>query len=300
MAKNLSLLRYPGGKSRGAEKIFEYIPSETKDICSPFFGGGSVELLCAKNGMNVYGYDKFLPLVDFWKCLIKRPKELAILVAGWWSTGTMEFVEEKTVRGRIMPAKWVCGLSEDFEKKEEYQKLKTELLSKQISQLERAALFYVINRTSFSGSALSGGVTLGNPRFTASSVDRILDFKTLNETKNISMNCLDFRESIKKNTKMMMYLDPPYWLKTKLYGKEGDLDFQEKDHLELFEILSKCKKWILSYNDSEKVREIYHDHRIIPLEWSYGMKNYSGPKKKDKKKKSMPKSSEVLILSDGL
>jgi len=281
MTKNLSPLRYPGGKSRGAEKIFEYIPAGTKDICSPFFGGGSVELLCAKNGMNVYGYDKFLPLVDFWKCLIKRPEELAILVAGWWSTGTN-------------------GLSEGFETGEEYRKLKTELLSTKMSQLERAALFYVINRTSFSGSALSGGVTPGNPRFTASSVDRILEFKTLNETKNISMNCLDFRESIKKNTKTMMYLDPPYWLKTKLYGKEGDLNFQEKDHLELFEILSKCKKWILSYNDSEKVREIYHDYRIIPLEWAYGMKNYSGPKNDDKKKKSMPKSSEVLILSDGI
>ena len=152
-----SLLRYPGGKSRGAKQIFEFIPADTKEICSPFFGGGSVELMCANNGMRVYGYDKFLPLVDFWNCLIKKPDELAQLVAGWWSTGTN-------------------GFSKEFEERKEYQKIKAELLSPKPSQLERAALFYVINRTSFSGSALSGGVTHGNPMFTESSVQRILDF----------------------------------------------------------------------------------------------------------------------------
>ena len=270
------LLRYPGGKFRGAKKIFEFIPADTKEICSPFLGGGSVELLCANNGMRVYGYDKFLPLVDFWNCLIKKPDELAQLVAGWWSTGTN-------------------GLSEEFEK--EYQKLKTELLSPKPSQLERAALFYVINRTSFSGSALSGGVTAGNPRFTESSVQRILEFKDANKTKNITVECLDFTKSIEKNKQKLMYLDPPYWLESKLYGEKGDLNFQEKDHLELFKILSKAKKWILSYNDSEIVRETYRDYQIIPLEWAYGMKNYTGPTGKDKIKTTMPKSSEVLILN---
>ena len=273
-----SLLRYPGGKSRGAKQIFEFIPADTKEICSPFLGGGSVELMCANNGMRVYGYDKFKPLVHFWNCLIKKPDELAQLVAGWWSTGTN-------------------GLSEEFEERKEYHKLKTELLSPKPSQLERAALFYVINRTSFSGSALSGGVTAGNPRFTESSVQRILEFKDANKTKNITVECLDFRESIEKNKQKLMYLDPPYWLESKLYGKKGDLNFQEKDHLALFEILTKTKKWVLSYNDSKKVREVYHDYRIIPLEWAYGMKNYTGPTGEDKIKTTMPKSSEVLILN---
>ena len=115
---------------------------------------------------------------------------------------------------------------------------------------------------------------------------------------------MDFRESIEKNKQKLMYLDPPYWLESKLYGKKGSLNFQEKDHLALFDILTKTKKWVLSYNDSKKVREIYHDYRIVPMEWAYGMKNYNGPTKnkkgekiKNKKKKQMPKSSEVLILN---
>ena len=69
----------------------------------------------------------------------------------------------------------------------------------------------------------------------------------------------------------------------------------------LFKILTKTKKWILSYNDSKKVREVYHDYRIVPIEWAYGMKNYNGSvknkKEKKKEKKIMPESSEVLILN---
>ena len=120
-------------------------------------------------------------------------------------------------------------------------------------------------------------------------------------TENITVECLDFTKSIEKNKQKLMYLDPPYWLKSKLYGEKGDLNFQEKDHLELFKILSKAKKWILSYNDSEIVRETYRDYQIIPLKWAYGMKNYNGSAKnkkgKKKEKKIMPESSEVLILN---
>ena len=57
---------------------------------------------------------------------------------------------------------------------------------------------------------------------------------------------------------------------------------------------------VMRYNDSKIIRETYKDYEIVPLEWAYGMKNYSGPKGEKKKKKAMPKSSEVLILSDGI
>ena len=151
-----------------------------------------------------------------------------------------------------------------------------------------------INRTSFSGSTLSGGRTPGNPRFTASSIERLLDFRNNNNTKNITVECLDFRKSIKKNKSKMLYLDPPYWIENKLYGVKGDMHIQENDHLELYEILKKSKKWILSYNNSRKIKKVYNDYNIIPVEWEYGMKNIA---KNNSGKKSMKKSSEVLILS---
>ncbi|MBT7252518.1 MAG: DNA adenine methylase, partial [Candidatus Nitrosopelagicus sp.] len=51
-----SPLRYPGGKSRAVKEIWKYIePLEPKTLCSPFFGGGSLEIFCAQQGIKVTG-----------------------------------------------------------------------------------------------------------------------------------------------------------------------------------------------------------------------------------------------------
>ena len=39
--KQKSPLRYAGGKSKAIKILKQYIPPNTKEICSPFFGGGS-------------------------------------------------------------------------------------------------------------------------------------------------------------------------------------------------------------------------------------------------------------------
>ena len=60
-----SPLRYPGGKSRAVLMILPHIPQDTDKVCSPFFGGGSVELALMARGVSVSGSDIFSPLVDF-------------------------------------------------------------------------------------------------------------------------------------------------------------------------------------------------------------------------------------------
>ena len=37
------------------------------EMISPFFGGGSIELHYASQGVKVYGYDIFEPLTNFWQ-----------------------------------------------------------------------------------------------------------------------------------------------------------------------------------------------------------------------------------------
>ena len=59
-------LRYPGGKSRAVKHILPHIPEDIDRLCSPFFGGGSVELAVASRGTEVRGYDKMKQLVWFW------------------------------------------------------------------------------------------------------------------------------------------------------------------------------------------------------------------------------------------
>ena len=65
-------LRYPGGKSRAIKHILPHIPPDCGELCSPFLGGGSIELAVAERGTKVHAYDIFKPLVWFWESLLNK------------------------------------------------------------------------------------------------------------------------------------------------------------------------------------------------------------------------------------
>ena len=232
-----SPLRYAGGKTRGVETIMKFIP-DGETICSPFLGGGSVELACANKGMHVYGYDNFKPLVEFWQCILKDPVKLADTVQHHYPLPKEKFYELQKSQGKSK------------------------------SKYERAARFYVLNRASFSGTTMSGGMSPHHPRFTKSSIDRIRNF----EADNLSVKQADFKESIPESEERFLYLDPPYMLDQKLYGRNGDMH-AGFDHKGLTEILKGRDKWILSYNNSEEVRHMYNGYQFYYPKWSYGMSN---------------------------
>ena len=67
-----------------------------------------------------------------------------------------------------------------------------------------------------------------------------------------------------------MYLDPPYFLSSNLYGKRGD-HHKNFDHEGLAEVLRNRDKWLLSYNDCEQVRDLYSGFSFMSTKWRYGM-----------------------------
>src|SRR3989338_6341942 len=72
-----SPLRYAGGKSLAVGLILEHLPNNIKQIVSPFFGGGSVEIACANElNLHVIGYDIFDILTNYWDVQINAPKQL--------------------------------------------------------------------------------------------------------------------------------------------------------------------------------------------------------------------------------
>ena len=239
----------PGGKTRGALEIASFIPSHVDVLYSPFFGGGSVELLCASRGIKVFGFDNFKPLVEFWQCLLQNPKKLAEIVSKYYPLSRSKFYELQ----KILPT---------FR-----------------SKYERAGIFYALNRASFSGITLSGGMSPGHPRFTISSIERLLNFKM----NNITVQQADFGDSIRQARDHILYLDPPYLLDQRLYGKNGNMHINF-DHKRLAEILHTRDNWILSYNNCEIIRELYNDYEIYYPTWKYGMSNNK-------------ESREVLICS---
>lgn len=245
-----TLLRYPGGKSRAVKFLEECIPEGVEEVCSPFIGGGSFEIHLANKGINIKGYDSFYPLVLFWNKAKNNPKELSDKVRRMYPISREEF-------------------------KEMQQKIREEQ-----NDLEVAAMFYVLNRSSFSGTTLSGGMSKGHPRFTLSSIERLEKIKY----ERITVECKSFEESIKENVDMFLYCDPPYVVDSSLYGVKGD-KHRGFNHSKLFEILRERDGWVLSYNDCEYIRDLYKGYKIIEAHWTYGM---------NKNKES----SEIIILSE--
>jgi len=284
-------LRYPGGKSRAVKHILPHIPKNLgKDgLCSPFLGGGSVELAVAardEGRTTVYGYDLFEPLVCFWQKLLGNPEKLANRSDKLRREHENYILNEKDVRGL---------LREDFIRLRE--ELRVELESKlgySLDSLDNAAKFYAINRSSFSGATFSGGWSerASYARFTDSSIERIRKFSE----PNLKVKHAHFKTSIAKHPRAFLYLDPPYYLgkqKDKLYGIKGDAH-SAFDHEGLYECLSKRTNWVLSYNDCEYVRDKYSGYEIIEAAWAYGMKNVKA--KNITEKKEMGSSSELLII----
>ena len=242
-----SPLRYPGGKTRAIKTIVEYFPKNLSTIISPFIGGGSIELYLASKGVKIIASDAFKPLVEFWQELLSNPYRLANEIQKHFPLAKENFYE--------------------LQKSHSNFKTKT----------ERAAIYYVLNRASFGGATLVGGMSPSHPRFTQTSIERIRNFKN----SNITVEYYDFKNSLSNNENNFAYLDPPYLIKSSLYGNKKDCKQSEFDHEGLANMLKTRKgKWALSYNDCEEIRKLYSEYKIIELSWSYGMSKGELPRAK--------------------
>lgn len=245
-----SPLRYPGGKARAVQQILRFIPDTESMVISPFFGGGSIEIAVASLGISVKGYDIFQPLVDFWVELLNNPNTLADHIGTYFPLSKENFYELQ---------------QKSFE-----------------NRLESAAVFYVLNRSSFGGATLSGGMSPGHPRFTKASINYLRTFRA----PNLSVSYGDFHQTIPNHHESFLYLDPPYLITHSLYGKNGNTH-KDFDHDGLCSLLRKRDRWILSYNDCDEIREMYKGYRMIIPQWKYGMSK-------------IKESRELLILSNDL
>lgn len=232
----ISLLRYPGGKTRAVKKLLDLIPENVK-VCSPFVGGASVEIALSNRGQIVTCYDIYEPLISFWKSV----------------TDNANLLHKK-----VLNISNGCSID-----KEQFKGLQLSIKNK---QPDMDANFFILNRCSFSGSTNSGGMSLGHPRFNKSSADKILKFKS----KNISFELMGFSESIKENPNSFLFLDPPYDIDCFLYGDSGSTH-KNFDHKGLAKILNSRGNWLMTYNDNKYIRDLYKDCKIEKIEWAYGM-----------------------------
>ena len=78
---------------------------------------------------------------------------------------------------------------------------------------------------------------------------------------HVNIDCLDFRECIKNwdTEQTLFFLDPPYMDSV----SKGYYGFTDRDHADLAGLLTNVKgKWLMTYNDSESLHELYKNFRI--------------------------------------
>jgi DNA adenine methylase len=244
-----SPLRYPGGKSRSVDLISTIIP-EFDEFREPFLGGGSIFIYAKQRFPNKTFWinDLYFELYKFWEMSQKDVDALIEKIYEWRN---------------------------QFPVGKELHKFLNDNLAT-FNDLERGAAFFIYNRITFSGTSLSGGFSehAFTGRFTESSIQRLNQFaKVINGS---TITNLDYEELVnKEGENVFIFLDPPYFSATKsaLYGKNGNMH-KSFDHVKFAENMKNCKhKWLITYDDSEYIRNLFSFANIMPWELMYGMRN---------------------------
>jgi len=273
MNQTLTPLRYPGGKGKMTRFIVNTLELNGLSniiYVEPFAGGAAValNLLQTEKAEKILINDKDISIFSFWYSLIyktdrfiKKINEIDISINEW-------------------------------KKQKEIQRNK-----------EKADIFdlgfstFFLNRTNHSG-ILSAGPIGGysqngkykiDARFKKERlIEKIKKISTFKEKIEIfNLDVFDFIKEIEKkyNNNIFFFFDPPYYKK----GKDLYLNFfNHENHVNLEKEITHLKfPWILSYDDTNEIREIYKNHKI----YSYSLK-YSLYKSRT--------GNEILCLSKGL
>lgn len=246
-----SPLRYPGGKQKAIAQIAQLLPKSVAEFREPMVGGGSV-LFHARSAAFAQTYwvnDKFRELVSFWKSVQNR----------------------KTCE-RL--ARELEDLRQSFSDSDEIKRyfLAARLESPEDAYRE-AFLFFFFNRVTFSGTTRAGGFSASASlrRFTASSIARLKPMPDALE--GVRITNFDFEKVIRaEGTDVFLFLDPPYFTASRLYGKNGSL--HEFDHERLAHALrASGHRFLITYDDCDEIRRMYSWATVRSWKLQYGMNN---------------------------
>jgi DNA adenine methylase len=248
-----SPLRYPGGKSKAIGQIMPYVPLNFVEFREPFVGGGSVFLAVKQlfnNRIKSYWInDLNHDLYCFWQAARDDIEALVNKVTE---------IKRKYTDGRELFAHFTRA-------------------DLKLSELDRAVRFFVLNRITFSGTVDSGGYSQQafERRFTDSSIARLRQLSLL--LASVQITNQDYAELLfQEGEGVFIFLDPPYFnaTKSRLYGVRGGLH-TSFDHERFAANMQQCPhKWLITYDDSPEIRNLFSFANIVEWTLQYGMNNY--------------------------
>lgn len=260
-----SPLRYPGGKSRAVKHIVPLIP-DFESYREPFIGGGSVFFHIKQQYPNSTYWinDLYYNLYQFWLQSQQDLQGVVVQVTLW----RKEYEDGKMLHRFLL------------------DHLKT------FNPTQLASAFFILNRITFSGTSESGGYSKQafQKRFTDSSIERLKAIDTVLEHTQITN--LDYQPVVEATGKQVfIFLDPPYYAakKSALYGKKGNLH-KHFDHERFANVMKNCThKWLITYDNSPYIRDLFSFAKIITTSYTYGMRNVTTA--------SVQQEKEIMILN---
>ena len=267
-----SPLSYVGGKRFLVPTLLTCgIPTARERFCSPFMGGGAMELNLAYRGYPVSAYDVNHNIVNFWNVYLSDADKVVARAKKILKTCTREDVQkQKQNRAR--------GDSVYFPT---------------LSPLDNAAWLLIFLKVSFSSNLTgnwvrawivedgilytghrkkSWGVEKESKEFmfhcdnpNKESYHARLDYDVYSSLP-LTVGHGDFRDTLARHEADFLYLDPPYFGSENLYESSTE----GFDHHALFSILDSRGRWLLSYEDCKPARELYHGYRWLEVDRLHG------------------------------
>ena len=268
MKKYKTPLRYPGGKSRAIKFLDKHIPRRFEKYVEPFLGGGSMALHITQERPRTYIWvnDLYYPVYAFWKTIQQDGERL-----------TYDLRELKTELGESIEAH-----------REAFDNAKKQLDAGDV--YSTAFNFYILNKCSFSGlSATSSFSKMASyQNFTLRGIDKLPAISEIIQFWKITNH--DYGEFLYGDD-AFLFLDPPYDIKTSLYGSNGDMH-KGFDH-ELFaaQCCNSEQKCMITYNSDLYVKERFPKWKQKDWELTYTMRSTGNYNKNQKKRK------ELLLLN---
>tara|TARA_R100000406_G_scaffold76996_1_gene57602 strand:+ start:95 stop:937 length:843 start_codon:yes stop_codon:yes gene_type:complete len=247
-------LRYPGGKSRALSKLFQFIPDlkDYTEFREPFLGGGSVAIEIGKRypHIDIWVNDLYEPLYNFWKVLQSDGQKLRDIL-----------IQLKQRHSDPSSAKQLFLDAKDY-------------LAKPVgNSIDRAVSFYVVNKCSFSGltesSAFSKQASESN--FSVNGIEKLPEYSLM--IKKWKITNLSYEHMLSDEEETYIYLDPPYEIKSNLYGRKGDMH-KGFNHDEFATVCDKSTSPILiSYNSSQLIRDRFDGWTVAEFAHTYTMRS---------------------------
>lgn len=261
----MSRIRYPGSKHKLRKLILRQFPSDFigglfgtngMTYVEPFFGSGAVgwEVLAGlREGTRVVINDIDYWVMCLWKTVKEQPEELI---------------------AKIKAAQLAASLFEEYKQQDG---------DRHVEPCEAGFRKLLLQQMSYSGlGAMAGGPIGGkdqsNDKYNVESrwnvveqIEHVRIRHLLLAKYDAEIHAQDFAGLIKQtdSPKTLFYLDPPYVIKgAELYK----YPFTEADHIRLSELAKAMRgQFVLSYDDTPSVRDLYKDFRIVEVNAMYSI-----------------------------